>query len=346
MRRTARLLTLVAIAVLALLAAANVGVAKPLSPTTRQVPNCTFSAMPSFPCAVGGTTVSSPQQLAQLCNSNPMACSTGGSTGGGSNGGSTGGSNGGSNGDQQQLQPCPAGTMPTQQKPCIPSSMSGGNGGNSGGGGSTGGMPSIDWGKLQPCAAGQMPTPTAPCKFDMPDCAAGQMPSATSPCKPQPCPPGVKPTRNAPCIPEGQDGGFEAPPSASIGKELKSKFMVINISVQGSGDVNGSFDVIFKSVEEGVNKQTAAYLNDQLEGESFVIQTDGSTTCFADTKDPDKVPDIVSCKELDDAANKAPGSIKAQFRGKVTFDQATFQPQFKAQKIIFLKGVFNVAKIR
>jgi hypothetical protein len=63
------------------------------------------------------------------------------------------------------------------------------------------------------------------------------------------------------------------------------------------------------------------------------------------TTDPDKIPDLVSCKELDDAANNAPGSIKAQFRGKVTFDAATYQPTFKAQKIVFLKGVFNVAKI-
>jgi hypothetical protein len=207
-------------------------------------------------------------------------------------------------------------------------------------------MPNIDWGSLQPCAPGQMPSPTAPCKFEMPDCAEGQTPSAQAPCKPKPCPPGVKPSRTVPCIPEGQDGGFEAPPTVGITKELKNKFMVINISVQGSGETNGSFDVTFKNVEEGVSKQTAAFLNEQLEGESFVIQTDASTRCFADTKDPDKVPDMVSCKALDDAANNAPGSIKEQFRGKVSFDQATYQPQFKAQKIIFLKGVFNVAKVR
>jgi hypothetical protein len=207
-------------------------------------------------------------------------------------------------------------------------------------------MPNIDWGNLQPCAAGQMPSPAAPCKFDMPDCAAGQMPSISSPCKPQPCPPGAKPTRNAPCIPEGQDGGFDAPPTNDIKKQLNNKFIVVNMNVEGSGDTNGSFDVTFKSVEDGVNKQTKSFLNEQLEGESFVINTTAATTCFADTTDPDKIPDLVSCNQLDDAANNAPGSIKAQFRGKVTFDAATYQPTFKAKKIVFLKGVFNVAKVK
>jgi hypothetical protein len=341
-RRSTRLLTLIAMAALALLAATNVGVANPMSPTTRQAPACNFSGgTPTLPCTIGGQLVSTPQEIAQVCNANPMACSGGGSTGGG---GQT----------QPQPQPCAAGQTPTMQNPCIPAGMQGGNGGAGGtgglggaggAGGLLGGMPNIDWGSLKPCAPGQMPSPTAPCKFEMADCAEGQMPSPQAPCKPKPCPPGVRPTRTAPCIPEGQDGGFEAPPTAGITKELKNKFMVINISVQGSGEVNGSFDVTFRSVEEGVSKQTAAFLNEQLEGESFVIQTDASTRCFADTKDPDKVPDLVSCKTLDDAANNAPGSIKAQFRGKVSFDQATYQPQFKAQKIIFLKGVFNVAKI-
>ena len=337
MKRTAHLLALLALAAIVLLAAANIGVAKPHSPATRQAPTCTFTTMPTFPCAVGGTTVNSPQELAQLCQANPMACGSagGGSTGGGATGGSNGGSTGG-----QPIPPCEPGKMPTLDKPCIPSST-GGAGGNG-----NGGQPNIDWGSLAPCAPGQMPSPTAPCKFEMPNCAEGQMPSPQSPCKPKPCPPGVRPSMKAPCIPEGQDGGFEAPPTSGITKELKNKFMVINISVQGSGEVNGSFDVTFKSVEEGVSKATAAFLNEQLEGESFVIQTDASTRCFADTKDPDKVPDMVSCKQLDDAANDAPGSIKAQFRGKVSFDQATFSPVFKAQKIIFLKGVFNVAKVK
>jgi hypothetical protein len=344
MRRSTRLLTLIAIAALALLAATNVGVASPLSPTTRQAPACNFSGgMPTLPCTVGGQLVSTPQEIAQACNANPMACSGGGSTGGGG---------------QTQPQPCAAGQTPTMQNPCIPAGMQGGNGGAGGtgglggaggaggAGGLLGGMPNIDWGNLQPCAAGQMPSPAAPCKFDMPDCAAGQMPSISSPCKPQPCPPGAKPTRNAPCIPEGQDGGFDAPPTNDIKKQLNNKFIVVNMNVEGSGDTNGSFDVTFKSVEDGVNKQTKSFLNEQLEGESFVINTTAATTCFADTTDPDKIPDLVSCNQLDDAANNAPGSIKAQFRGKVTFDAATYQPTFKAKKIVFLKGVFNVAKVK
>ncbi len=325
MKRSLRLLTLFALVAVAFLAAANIGVAKPHSASTRQVPNCTFNT-PTFPCAVAGTTVSSPEQLAQLCNANPMACGIAPS---------------------EEIKPCEPGKQPTREKPCIPS-MNGGNGGAGGNGGNgvVGGMPNIDWGNLQPCAAGQMPSPAAPCKFDMPDCAAGQMPSMSSPCKPQPCAPGAKPTRNAPCIPEGQDGGFDAPPTNDIKKQLNNKFIVVNMNVEGSGDTNGSFDVTFKSVEDGVNKQTKAFLNEQLEGESFVINTTAATTCFADTTDPDKIPDLVSCKQLDDAANNAPGSIKAQFRGKVTFDAATYQPTFKAQKIVFLKGVFNVAKVK
>ena len=323
MKRTTRLLMVVTLAALALLAAANIGVANPLSAATRQAPACTANPMQTYPCAVAGTTASSALELAQICNANPMACGMA---------------------PGQEIKPCEPGTMPTPESPCIPST-GGGSGGASGNGSTGGGKPIIDWANLADCAAGQLPTPQAPCKIDLPDCAAGQQPSMNSPCKPAPCPPGVKPTRNAPCLPPGQDGGFDAPPTTDIKKQLNNKFLVVNMNVEGSGETNGSFDVTFKSVVDGVNKQTKAFLNEQLEGESFVINTTASTTCFADTTDPDKIPDLVSCKELDDAANKAPGSIKAQFRGKVTFDAATYQPTFKAQKIVFLKGVFNVAKI-
>ena len=298
MKRSLRLLTLFALVAVAFLAAANIGVAKPLAAATRQAPNCTANPAQTYPCAVAGTTASSAEELARICNANPMACGNGGA---------------------------------------------GGNGGN---GGLLGTAPNVDWAHLAPCAVGQLPTPTAPCKVDLPDCAAGQKPSMESPCKPAPCAPGVKPSQGAPCMPAGQDGGFDAQPTNDIKKQLNNKFIVVNMSVEGSGDANGSFEVTFKSVEDGVNKQTKAYLNDQLEGESFVINTTAATKCFADTTDPDKIPDLVSCKELDDAANNAPGSIKAQFRGKVTFDPATYLPTFKAQKIVFLKGVFNVAKIK
>jgi hypothetical protein len=315
MKRSLRLLTLFALVAVAFLAATNIGVASPLSAATRQAPECTANPAQTFPCAVAGTTASSAEELIRICTANPMACGMA---------------------PGEQLKPCEQGKMPTREKPCVPS-MNGGNGG---------GMPSIDWANLAECAAGQLPSPQAPCKIDLPDCAAGQLPSMDSPCKPAPCPPGVKPTRNAPCLPSGQDGGFDAPPTTDIKKQLNNKFIVVNMNVEGSGDANGSFDVTFKSVEDGVGKQTKAFLNEQLEGESFVINTTAATTCFADTTDPDKIPDLVSCNQLDDAANNAPGSIKAQFRGKVTFDAATYQPTFKAKKIVFLKGVFNVAKVK
>ena len=310
MKRSLRLLLLVAVAALAALAVANVGVAKPLSPTTRQAPDCTANPAQTFPCAVAGTTASSPRELLRICNANPAACEMA---------------------PGEQLKPCNPGQIPTGENKCIPIT--------------SGNQTNIDWGNLEPCAAGEIPSSTAPCKFDLPDCEAGQKPSMSSPCMPRPCAPGVKPTKNAPCMPAGQDGGFDAPPTRDIKQQLNNKFLVIKMNVEGSGDANGSFDVVFKSVADGVNKQTKSFLNEQLEGESFVINTTASTNCFADTTDPDKIPDLVSCNELDDAANNAPGSIKAQFRGKVTFDAATFQPTFKAKKIIFLKGVFNVAKI-
>ena len=208
----------------------------------------------------------------------------------------------------------------------------------------------LDYGALPDCAAGTMPTMAAPCKFDMPDCAEGQRPSEASPCKPAPCPEGVQSTQAKPCRPVGEDGaaegeGFDAPPSSSIQKEMKSKYMVVNLLIEGSGDANGSFDVTFSKVVSGVSTSTVGYLNDQLEGDSFVINTTSKTSCFADTKDPDKVPDLVPCKQLDEIADSLPGSVKAQFRGKVTFDAATYEPVWNAKKIVFLKGSYNITKI-
>jgi hypothetical protein len=181
-----------------------------------------------------------------------------------------------------------------------------------------------------------MPTPTAPCKFDMQACAEGEKPSMAKPCRPDGGHMGGK---------EGEMGGFDAPPSNASKKEMQNKYMVINISTEGAGDKNGSFDVTFVKVVSGVKKATKEYLNDQLEDESFVIQTSAKTKCFADTADRDKIPDRVSCKALDDAADNAPGSIKSQFRGKIKFNAATYEPEFIAQKIIFLKGTFNITKI-
>ena len=124
--------------------------------------------------------------------------------------------------------------------------------------------------------------------------------------------------------------------------------LTLNIWRQTSKDSAGNFETYqLKDINEHMSfLEMLDVLNEQLEGESFIINTTATTKCFADTTDPDKIPDLVSCNELDDAANNAPGSIKAQFRGKVTFDDKTFLPTFKAQKIVFLKGVFNVAKIK
>ncbi len=195
---------------------------------------------------------------------------------------------------------------------------------------------------MQPCAPGVLPSMTTPCLI--PDCEAGQKPSPTKPCRSNSG--GGGGGGEGEGEGGGGDGGFDAPPTARIQKEMKSKYMVINIDVEGSGEKNGSFDVTFQKVVSGVSKTTIGFLNDQLEGDSFVIETSAKTVCFADTLDKDKVPDKVSCKLLDEAADDFPGSIKSQFRGKVKFDSATYEPVFTASKIIFLKGTFNVAKIR
>ncbi len=210
-------------------------------------------------------------------------------------------------------------------------------GGGPPGGGPPGGGP--PGGEMKPCAPGVLPSYTTPCLI--PDCEAGQKPSPSKPCRGSNSGGGGGKGDD-----DGDDGGFDAPPTARIQKEMKSKYMVINIDVEGSGEKNGSFDVTFQKVVSGVSKTTIGFLNDQLEGDSFVIETSAKTVCFADTPDKDKVPDKVSCRKLDEAADDFPGSIKSQFRGKVNFNSASYEPVFTASKIIFLKGTFNVAKIR
>jgi|GEM_PF-828984 len=268
--------------------------------------------------------------------------------------------------------PCAAGQQPTPALPCIPNQGDQGNnqGGNQGGnqnipdpnqgnnqgGGQQGGNQNIpdpnqgnnqgggqhgggfNYATMADCAAGQVPTPTAPCRFEMKPCEAGQQPSPQAPCRPQGAGgPGNKE--------DGGGDGFDAPPSSDIKKEMKSKYMVINLNVEGAGDAPNTLNVTFTKVVSGVGKSTISYLNDQLAGDSFEIGTTAKTKCFADTKDADKIPDLVSCKQLDDAADNAPGSIRAQFRGKVSFDSSTYEPVFKAQKIVFLKGSFDIAKV-
>ncbi len=234
----------------------------------------------------------------------------------------------------------PGGGMPGGGQPG--GGMPGGGipgGGMPGGGMPGGGMPGggQPGGEMQPCAPGVLPSYTTPCLI--PDCEAGQKPSPSKPCR------GGNSGGGGRDDDDG-DGGFDAPPTTRIQKEMKSKYMVINIDVEGSGETNGSFDVTFQKVVSGVSKTTISFLNDQLEGDSFVIETSAKTVCFADTPDKDKVPDKVKCKLLDEAADEFPGSIKSQFRGKVNFNSASYEPVFTAKKIIFLKGTFNVAKIR
>lgn len=340
MTRHTRAVVLVAAVALAFLAAVNVGAAKPQGPSVRQAP-CAPSASMTFPCTA--TAGNGASQVVNDINALQAFFGANGGPGGAFSGGGGQPPTGGSGGGQQGGLPmCAPGQMPTPQAPCNTGGQQGGmpqGGGQQGGGQMGGGQMGgggINWANLAPCAAGQMPTPQAPCKMEIPPCAEGQRPSPTAPCRPQGGMPGK----------EGEEmGGFDAPPTGDIQKDMKNKFMVIDINVQGSGEDPGTFDVTFRKVSEGVGKQTKDYLNSQLEGESFVIEATKKTICFADTKDADKVPDVVSCKELSDAADLAPGSIRAQFRGKVNFDPKTYSPKFTAQKIVFLKGVFNVAKI-
>jgi len=250
----------------------------------------------------------------------------------------------------QNIPPCATGQQPSPTNPCIPQGGGQQGGGQQGGGQQGGGQQgggqqgggqqgggNVNWDNLAPCAPGQVPSPQAPCKFDIQPCAAGQQPSPTAPCRPQGGMPGK----------EGEEGtgGFDAAPTRAIQKDMKKKFMVININIEGSGDDEGTFYVTFVKVVSGVKSDTKEYLNSQLADESFVISSTKKTKCFADTNDADKVPDLVSCNDLSEAADNIAGSVKAQFRGKVAMNESTFEPIFTAQKIVFLKGKYNIAKI-
>jgi len=279
---------------------------------------------------VGGAAPGSPAVGSPTVRQNPNPPQGGGQQGGGQQGGfqQGGGQQGG--GQQGGFQQGGGQQGGGQQG-------GGQQGGFQQGGGQQGGG-GVNWNKLADCAPGQLPSPQAPCKFDIQPCAEGQQPSPTAPCRPQGMP-----------GKEGEEGmetgGFDAAPTGAIEKDMKKKFMVINISIEGSGDDEGTFYVTFVKVVSGVKKETKEYLNSQLAEESFVISTSKKTKCFADTKDKDKVPDLVSCNVLSDAADNIAGSVKAQFRGKVAMNESTFEPVFTAQKIVFLKGTYNIAKI-
>ena len=214
------------------------------------------------------------------------------------------GGNGGNGGAVPPGMNMPGGTMP------------GGNGGagaRPGGNGGNGGMMLPD---LPPCARGVLPSPTAPCKFDpagLPECAEGVMPSPEAPCKPK-----------------GMGPQFDMAPPA----EAMKKLLTLDVEVDGSGEDPGTFDVTLVAIKKGIAKAARAQLQDQLEGESFIINAT-KAKCFADKKsDPDAEADPVSCKVLSEETDNSASTLRATVVTRMKFDQATRQPNFTATKFI------------
>lgn len=228
--------------------------------------------------------------------------------------------------------PCAAGQNPTPQAPCIPAggvpsmpsmpnmpnmpTMPGGNGGNGGNGG--------------------VLTPN-PAFTNLPDCAAGTFPSPQNICKPaggmdiKPCAEGVNPTPEAPCRPNGTNPQFNQVPPADALKKL----LTLDVDVDGSGEDPGTFDVTLNRIVKGIAAAKRTELQQQLEGESFVITTNGGTKCFADKKsDPDAVADPVSCKVLSDATDNYANTVQATAQVRMKFNAASFTPSFTATKIV------------
>ena len=232
--------------------------------------------------------------------------------------------------------PCAAGQTPTPQAPCIPPGgampnmpgMPGGNGGNGGNGG-----------LLSPGGAGGPGVPDS-AFANLPDCAVGTFPSLTNICKPaggmdiKPCAEGVEPTPEAPCRPSGTNPQFQQRPPADALKKL----LTLDVDVDGSGEAPGTFDVTLNRIVKGIAAAKRAELQQQMEGESFVITTNSKTKCFADKKsDPDALADPVSCKVLSDATDDYANTVKATTQVRMKFDAASFTPTFTATKIV-IKG--------
>lgn len=212
---------------------------------------------------------------------------------------------------------------------CMPSGMPGGNGGNggamppgmnmpggNGGAGGVGGNAGMMLPELPACAPGVLPSPAAPCKFDpagLPECAEGVMPSPQAPCKPK-----------------GMGPQFDMAPPA----EAMKKLLTLDVEVDGSGEDPGTFDVTLVAIKKGIGKASRAQLQDQLEGESFIINA-VKAKCFADKKsDADAIPDKVSCKVLSDETDDSATTLRATVVTRMKFDQATRQPSFKATKFV------------
>jgi len=237
--------------------------------------------------------------------------------------------------------PCALGQTPTIQNPCMPAGM-GGNGGNGGsgmpnmpnmpmpggnGGNGGAGGPAMMMPNLPNCAPGQKPSPTAPCKlnFNLPECGPAGPPRLN--------PDGSLPEGAVPCRPNGAVQFDQAPP-----REALNKLMTLDVGVDGQGEKAGDFDVTLNRIVKGIGKAARENLQDKLEGESFIIGTNGSTKCFADKKsDPDAEADKVSCKVLSDAVDDTATTVKATIQARMKFDQASFTPTFTATKIV-IKG--------
>ncbi len=131
---------------------------------------------------------------------------------------------------------------------------------------------------------------------------------------------------------------MSAPPPT----ELTKKTFVMNVEIEGSGDDAATFEASLVKVVRGVKKEARDFMNEELEGESFIIFA-SSAKCFADSKkDAGLVPDeIVPCKKLADLVDNVAGSINATFTGKMVFDEASFTPSFKAKKIVMLGKSFK-----
>ena len=250
----------------------------------------------------------------------------------------------GSAGASMNFPPCAPGQMPSPQSPCIPAGMTppsnGGNGGNGGsmpsmpmpgGNGGNGGAGTMPPGMMMPnlpaCAPGTFPSPQNPCKMDMnmPDCGPEGPPKLN--------PDGSLPAGAVPCKPSGRVQFNMAPP-----KEAQNKLMTLDVDVDGQGEKAGDFDVTLNRIVKGIGKAARVQLQDQLEGESFIIGTNGATKCFADKKsDPDAEADKVSCKVLSDAVDDTATTVKATIQARMKFDQASFTPTFTATKVV-IKG--------
>ena len=238
------------------------------------------------------------------------------------------------------LKPCATGQQPTNAVPCMPSgsTQNPGQGGN----------------PQNPSQGGNPQQPSNGSGGDMAPCEKGQFPTATKRCLIQPCEAGQQPSNTAPCIPSsgggqgggGQGGGGDqaggAPMSQPPPSEMNNKTFVMNVEVEGSGDDPGTFAASYVAIIRGVAKKTRDIMNDEMEGESLIL--DGTKAkCFADTtRDKDReADDILPCKRLSDFADNIAGSVNATFTGKMKFDKATFTPSFIATKIVILKKSFK-----